>query len=1106
MNSVVIGISVFLTSLIFPVTQSESPLFEELEPDHTGIDFRNVLVEEPGNNILESEFFYNGGGVAIGDFNGDGLPDIYFTANQGKNALFLNRGNFQFQNITAAAGVEDAGGWTAGVAMVDVNGDDLPDLYVCKAGKETADDRKNMLFINKGLNEQHIPVFAEMASAYGIDDPGYCTQPVFFDYNRDGFLDLFIVNYNIRDDLTRFDITTIRNETDTYAGDKLYRNNGDGTFTNVSEEAGIFQNPIGFGLSATVSDLNNDGWPDIYVTNDYMERDYMYINQKDGTFADEILTRTNVTSYFSMGSDVADIDNNGYPDIIVADMLPPGYERRSVFKTPNYSIYDRLVANGYHRKNMRNTLQINNGGGVFTEIAQLAGISSTDWSWATLLADFDNDGKKDVFITNGFPRFYTDLDYLNDVLWKQFPETNLPDDPELRYNLSRQMKKVEMHNFAFQNRGSYSFEDVSETWGLKSFAVSGGAAYADFDNDGDLDLVVNNWNEHPSVYRNRLSEESEHAHFLKIKLEGSGANTSGIGSKVIATGPSGEIFFREAFQTRGFQSSVDPVLHFGLGDLDEVDVEITWPDQSKQKIAGVKTSRQITLKQADAKKDVDEEIVPDPLFLQLNPEALGITEAHQKNVFRDRIFSPLMPYTLSNSGPAVATADINNDGLSDVYLGGGQDQAARLYLQQTDGTFLQTDQPDFEAHNGFEDVEALFFDANGNGSVDLYVVSGGNFDQMNSHLYQDRLYLNDGFGNFRHAKDALPKMYTSGGAVTVLDINDDNAPDLFIGGRVLTGQYPLPPRSYLLRNEGGKFTEVTREVAPGLVSPGLVTDAVWFDTNGNAQNELVIAGEWMPIRVFEIRNGSFHEITKEAGLEHTGGLWNVLKVADMNGDELPDLVAGNIGLNHFMKASVENPAIIYYGDFNNNGLSDPVLTYVVNGKRVPFPGRDLFLKQISGFNEKFPTYKSWAEATIEEILNEKQIKTAYKYQAQTFASTLFLNDGTGRFEPVELPREVQTAPVYDFFIGDFFENQKPDILAVGNNFGTRPEIGPLANFGVFLYLNDEHEFEEVPISKSGFYAAGDVRKIEFIPGSLGPVFLLGLHGEQVSMYLYHGTR
>jgi enediyne biosynthesis protein E4 len=1092
----------FLTFCQATKTYSQETFFEKIPYDRTGITFVNTLEEKPGNNILESEFFYNGGGIAVGDINGNGFPDLYFTANQGRNALYINQGNYRFRDITDEAGVADEDGWSAGVAFADVTGNGLLDIYICKAGKVPVQERRNKLFINNGIDpEKGIPTFTERAAEFGIDDPGYCTQPVFFDYNGDGLLDLFIVNYNTRA-FRGFDIRTIRSETDPYAGDKLYRNNGNGTFTDVSREAGIMQNPIGFGLSATVSDLNGNGLPDIYVTNDFMERDYMYINQGDGTFIDEILYRTDVTSYFSMGSDIADITNNGLPDIFVADMMPPGYNRRKVFKTPDYAIYDQLAAAGYHRKNMRNTLQINKGDGVFTEMGQLAGIHKTDWTWAVLIADFDNDGNKDIFLTNGFPRFYTNLDYLNNILWRQFPDEDLPEDPELKYRLVQQMERVEMHNFAFRNEGDLRFAETTEQWGLKEYTVASAAVYVDLNLNGALDLVISNINEHPSVFRNNAYLANEN-NYLKIRLQGSGRNTFGIGSKVKLTTPDGQIFFQEAFYTRGFHSTVDPTLHFGLGDAAMVNIEVTWPDGSTQNLNEVAANQFVTLRQGDARHLREPSEQKETLFTLIDATALGIDFVHESSFFRDRVFSPLMPHTLSNLGPALTSADVNGDGLPDLFIGGGQGQAPALYLQQPNGTFAKANVPDFERHSGYDDIDAVFFDATGNGINDLYVVSGGNFDQMNGEAYQDRLYINDGFGNFRYRPDGLPRIHSSGATVTLLDFDGDGRIDLFVGGRVITGQYPAAPRSFLLKNNGGTFSDVTAQVGPGLMRPGMITSALWVDTDSDGQNELILAGEWMPIRVFKMIGGVYNEITDKAGFGKSAGWWNVIEVADLNGNGLPDIIAGNRGVNSMLRASPDEPAILFHGDFNNNGLNDPLITEVIEGRRVPFSNRDLFLQQLPSFSPKFPDYASWAAANAGDIVREARRSPA-QYEVHTFESTVFLNRGDGTFEQKPLPRLAQTAPVFDLFVADFFGNGLPDILAVGNNFGTRPEIGPMADHGIMMKNNGGGEFIIMNPIETGFYGLGDVRKIELVSTPLGPVFILGRYGEDVTPFLFRG--
>lgn len=1080
------------------IGQGTNPLFRLTSPQNTGVTFANAVEERPGLNILEAEYFFNGGGVAAGDVNNDGLPDIYLTANNGSNALYLNEGDFRFREITRQAGVADSDGWSSGVAMADVNGDGLLDIYVCKTGKGDPEERRNRLFVNNGDL-----TFTERAEEYGLNDPGYSTHAVFFDYDLDGDLDAYIVNYSAKR-YRGFDIRTIRNRTDPYAGDRLLRND-DGRFTDVSREARIIQNPIGFGLSATVSDLNRDGWPDIYVANDFMEKDYLYINGGNGTFSEEVAGRTTHISYFSMGADAADYNNDSFPDIFTADMLPDRYERMRMFRGPDYRNYHQLAAAGYHRQNMRNMLQLNNGDGTFTETGQLAGVDKTDWSWAVLMADFNNDGWKDVFVTNGFPRDYTNRDYLNKILWARYPDGKLGSDSEELFDLVQKMPEVRLHNHAFKNNGDLTFERAGKAWGLDHYAVSTGAAYADLDDDGDLDLIVNNLNEHAYLYRNRARQTLSN-NYLKVHLEGTGMNRFGTGAKVTVIADEEE-FFQEAYPTRGYQSSMEPVLLFGLGEQREVDVQVTWSDGSRQTMRNVPVNRTVTLLRSEADPGDNGRVneTDNKMFLPLDLQKIGLDFVHAGSEAVDLIRSPLLPHTLSNLGPALARADVNGDSYIDLFIGGGKEQAGRLLLQQKDGTFRSAEAPFFDLHKQYEDVDAVFFDAEGDGHPDLYVVSGGNYDPSNGG-YRDRLYINDGFGRFYYNEEAIPEITGSGGTVAPADVDGDGDLDLFVGGRVLTGRYPFAPRSYLLENEGGQFRDITGKAIPALSQPGMIADAVWAHIDTDEYPDLVLAGEWMPIRIFK-NNGdkTFTEITHQAGLEKTTGMWNVLRAVDLDRDGDMDLIAGNRGLNAAFSASPAEPAILYAGDFDGNGFIDPVLTQVIDGKRRPVAGRNKLLRQLPHLKERFPDYRSYATATIDDILDRGQQRKASRFTIHTFATTVFVNENGGVFRSVPLPASAQEFPVYDIIPADVNGDSHLDLLLAGNNFGTDAETGPIAGQGVILSGDEQLNFTARRSHQTGFRAGGEIRNMTVVASPLGSLVLLARNGDTPLVYLYRRT-
>ncbi len=1073
------------------VEDAAAPLFTRLSSVETGITFRNEIIERDGFNVLEYDSFYNGAGVAAGDVNGDGLPDLYFSANLDQDRLYLNRGGLVFEDVTEQAGLASEFGWTTGVTMADINGDGHLDIYVCKSGRVSADSRRNVLYVNNGDG-----TFTERAAEYGLDDPAYSTHAALFDYDRDGDLDVYLLNHSIRR-LTRFYIDYMRSARDSLVGDKLYRNDG-GSFTDVSEAAGVIGNPLGFGLSAIVGDLNRDGWSDIYVSNDFIEDDYLYVNNGDGTFTESVRSFLTHTSYSSMGADIADINNDALPDIATLDMIAEDHFRQKVLQGPkDHVFYADIRSKGFHEQYMRNMLHLNRGDGAFTEIGQLAGVSNTDWSWAPLLADFDLDGRNDLFVTNGFVRDYTNLDFLRRTLVNAYQEASARGEALSSMEMIRQMPSTLLRNYIYRNESGIAFADKTQDWGMGEAASSNGAAYADLDDDGDLDLVVNNINAEAFVYRNDADRLAT-GHYLKVRLEGPEGNRYGIGAAVGVTG-AGQRFFREMNPVRGYLSSVEPVLFFGLGALEQVDLEVIWPDGARQRLQGVPANQTVTLHRRDAgfeAPDEREALEPPPFFAEA-ADARGLQFVHEENPFVDFERERLLPHMLSRQGPALAAGDADGDGLEDVFVGGAGGQSGALFLQRPDGSFGRGPGAAFEAHSGYEDTDALFLDADGDGDRDLYVVSGGSFEAEDMSVYQDRLYVNDGAGVYAHAAQALPALHSSGGTVAAHDFDTDGDLDLFVGGRVLPGRYPLAPRSYLLENTDGAFADITPEA---LRAPGMVTDALWMDMDGDRRAELVMAGEWMPIRAFRYA-GEWAEIpASETGFAGTAGWWNVLRAQDLDGDGDIDLVAGNRGLNAQMQAGPDKPAAVYSADFGADGHSEFVMGYYIGEQRHPVPWRDELLEEIPLLARQFPDYASYARATLDDVFSE--VEPTVRLEAFQFASSVFENTGEGRFRMQELPVEAQFAPVHAILFEDADGDGQTDILLAGNAFETRAQWGRYnGGRGLLLLHRGEMTWESVPASRSGFLAPGVVRGMVRVGTATGPLTVVAQNDAALKVFV-----
>ena len=1081
-----------LAAILFGCKDDTSHLFTKLSSSHTGVNFKNLLVENENANVLNYAYFYNGGGVAIGDINGDGLPDILFTGNMVPNRLYLNKGNFQFEDITEKSGIASKQGWCTGATMVDINGDGKPDIYICRSADDDPERRKNLLFINNGDL-----TFTEKAEEYGLADEGYSTQAVFFDYDKDGDLDMFLVNHSLQQYANEsFQNSSLRNQHRPEFACKLYRNDN-GHFTDVSAQAGITSNVLTFGLGVAVSDINNDGWPDIYVSNDFNEPDYLFMNNHNGTFTEKLNKAMDEVSLYSMGSDFADINNDGLPDLMTLDMLPEGnFEQKMHSGAENFDKFQMLFNHGFYYQYSRNMLQKNNGDGTFSEIGQMAGVSNTDWSWASLFSDFDNDGYKDLFVTNGYVSDFTNMDFMRYQITRNARQ-NVGEKVETTRELLDKMPSVTTPNYIYKNNGNSTFANKIKDWGFDEANISSGAVYADLNNDGKMDLVVSNFNEKASIYRNNGNAEASQNNYLKIKLTGGKENFTGIGTKVkVWCGK--QQFYQEEFPVRGYQSSVDPVLNFGLGKAKMADsAVIIWPDDRTQKLTGIKAGQTINLKWKDA---TSKYVYPSSNKKKVFTETNQIPFTHKEKSFNNFEVQPLLPNYVSRQGPCITKADVNHDGREDVLVGGAYGQACKIYVQQTNGTFINRPEPALEKDSLHETVAAEFFDANGDGYPDLYLASGGYVYAENYPVYQDRLYLNDGKGNFRKAAGALPVMQFSKSCVKAADINNDGSQDLFVGGRVVPGKYPLSPLGMILLNDGkGHFKDATEQICPGLKHIGMVTDAAWADINGDGKPDLVVVGEWMPIKVFINHDGRLVDESSSYIKFPSTGFWNRIMVDDLDGDGKPDLVIGNTGLNTQFHVSAKEPMTLYYKDFDGNGSIDPILCYYINGVSYPAASRDDIADQLPGLKKKFPDYASYANARLKDIFTPDQLKHAGYLKAECMETVCLLNRGIKGFVKVKLPVEAQYSPVYA--IAAVSHSGKKDLVLAGNNSWTRIKFGRYkANHGVLLSNDGKGNFTYVPQPNSGLNLREDIRCVQIVKTGTCTSLFFGANNTEVKTY------
>ncbi len=1083
-------LTILLISIIFIIfsCKKEKTLFQLLSANRTGIDFKNTIIENDSLNVLKFEYIYNGGGVGVGDFNNDGLQDVFFAGNQVSGKLYLNTGNLKFKDITQKSGIQTPH-WTTGVALVDINADGWLDIYLCSIHPDINKTAPNQFFINQGLKDG-IPVFKEMAAEMGLENHRYSTQAVFFDYDLDHDLDCYILN-NALEEYNRNTVRPKNIDGSAHSNDQLYRNDN-GRFTNVTKEAGI--GIEGWGLGIGTADFNEDGYPDIYCANDFLSNDLLWVNNKNGTFSNKIDNYIKHQSHNSMGVDIADINNDALPDLITLDMMPDDNRRqKSMFPAPNYDYFSMYEYLGYKPQYVRNMLQLNNGNGTFSEIGQMAGIYATDWSWTSLFADFDNDGWCDLLITNGYKKDVTDLDFAS-FNASVNPFGNTEDRREKFKKSFDALIGVKKSNFIYRNKQDLTFENVTEKWGMKLPSYSNGAAFADFDNDGDLDVVINNIDDEAFFYKNTLiNKENTNAHFLRIRLNGIEKNPAAFGAKVWIY-YANQKQYAEFTPFRGYLSSVEPVLHFGLNNITKVDsVIVHWSGGQKSVIKNVAANQTLVLKQSDASLKTQPIISTQTTVFEEVANKINLNWQHKENKFIDFKYQVLLPQRYSLNGPPLAVGDVNGDGLEDLYAGGSSGQLSQLFLQQVNGNFKAQDFP--KKDSLCEETAALFFDADGDKDLDLYVVHGGYEFDNEDNKYQDCLYLNDGKGRFSVNSKALPPTISSGSCVVANDFDRDGDLDLFVGGRVTPRAYPISPRSYLLQNNNGIFKDIT---PVSLQNIGMITAAVWADTDGDGWQDLILAGEFMPVQLLKNEQGNF----KTGTLIAPSGWWNALSAADFDKDGDVDFVAGNSGLNSRFKATEQEPVCLYAKDYDKNGSIDPILCRYIQGKEHPTHARDALVAQIPSLKKRFLLYADYGKKEFHDIFTKGELQGVLHLKATEMRSCYIENQGSGKFVVRALPNLAQIAPMNAILSEDANNDGHLDILAVGNSFAPEVQTGAYdASKGWILQGDGKGNFTPMPVTKTGFLVDGEGRSLVKIQAKAGNIlFIAGCNKGKLKVF------